>query len=102
MIGMKHHDPVHSLGEDRVNLVFLGRYGKAHAQEVRRIVERVLRVNERLPDRILVGHCGNRRQFGDHADRRNLTLPGIIDVKAVMVECRNTEYYHFSIKTRYK
>jgi hypothetical protein len=41
-----------------------------------RVVEVVLRINERLADRVLVGHGGERRHLGDHADRGDHALVG--------------------------
>ena len=86
MIGMQHHDPVHRLFQDRIYNIVLGRNGKAHVQEVAGIAQRVLRIDEGLPDRILVGHRGDGRQLGDHADRGNLALPGVGDVGRIVVE----------------
>jgi hypothetical protein len=80
VVGVQHHDAVHRLGKDRVHHIVLGRDGKAHVQEVARVIEAVLGVNEGLADGILVGHRGDGRQLGDHADRGNLALPGIVDV----------------------
>ena len=86
---MQHHDPVKRLGDDRVwDIIFAG-YGKAHVQKVGGIIEAVFRVNERLANRILIGHRCNGRQLGDHPDGGNFALPRITDVGAVMVERRH-------------
>ena len=53
----------------RVDRVGLARHRKAHLQEVGGVVEIVARVDERLADRILVGHRRDRRHLGDHAVR---------------------------------
>ena len=50
MIGMQDEDTIQSAGKHRIDLVFLARHRKAHTQEVRRIVEIVLRIDERLAD----------------------------------------------------
>ena len=55
---------------DRIDLVVLARHREAHVQEVLGVAQIVLRIDERLADRIFVGHRGDRRHFGDHADRR--------------------------------
>ncbi|MGO7785734.1 hypothetical protein ACC717_37730, partial [Rhizobium ruizarguesonis] len=39
----------------RIDHIFLARHGKAHAKEVRGVVEVVLRINEGLADMVLVG-----------------------------------------------
>jgi hypothetical protein len=85
VIGMQHHDPVHGLGQNRVHHIVLCRNREAHVQEVPRVIQCVLWINEGLADRILVGHRRNRRQLGDHPDRRDLALPGIVDVGRVVV-----------------
>lgn len=86
MVRVQREDPVHRAAQDRVDLVILGRDAEAHAQEVGRIVQIVARIHEGLTHGVLVGHGGNRRHLGDQADRRDLALPGIRDVGAVVVE----------------
>src|SRR3546814_10425403 len=88
MVGMQDEDQVECLGDDRVDLVFLGRDGEAHAQEIRRIVEFVARIDEGLAGRILVGHRGDRRHLRDQAIRGDLAVPWLVDVGAVVVEGR--------------
>ena len=56
-------------GQDRIDDVVLGRDGEAHVEEVRRVVEVVPRIDERLADRILVGPGDDRRHLGDQPDR---------------------------------
>jgi hypothetical protein len=89
VIGVQREDPVHRAAEDRVHHVILGRDGKAHAQEVRRIIEIVARIDEGLADGILVGPGRDRRHLGDQADRGDLALPGIGDIGRVVVEGRH-------------
>ena len=89
VVGVQDEDPVHGARQDRVHHIFLAGHGKAHAQEVRRIGQRVLRVNEGLADVILVGHGGDGRQLGDHPVAGDLALARIIDVGRVMVEGRH-------------
>ena len=88
MVGVQDEDAIHGARQHRVRLVFLGRHRVAHAQEIGRIVEFVLRINERLADRIFVGHGGQRRHFRDHADRRDHALMRIGDVGGVVIERR--------------
>ena len=63
MIGMQDEDAVHRARENGIGLVLLARHRKAHAQEVGRVVELVLRIDERLADRIFVGHRGHASAF---------------------------------------
>ena len=88
VVGVQDEDAVHGAGEHRIGLVFLARHREAHAQEVRGVVERVLRINEGLADRIFVGHRRQRRHFGDHADRGDHALVRIGDVGGVVIEGR--------------
>src|SRR5215510_12581590 len=50
MVGVEDEDAVHGAREHRIRLEFLARYREAHAQEVGRVVEVVLRIDERLAD----------------------------------------------------
>ena len=88
MVGVQDEDAVHRTRQHRVRLVVLGRHCVAHAQEVGGVVEIVLRIHERLADRIFVSHGGERRHFRDHADRGDHALGRIRDVGGVVVECR--------------
>jgi hypothetical protein len=45
-------------------------------------------MDERLPHRIFVGHGGDCRHLGEHADACNLALPGIADIGGVVIERR--------------
>ena len=67
VVGMQDEDAVERLGEHRVDLVGLARHREAHLQEVRRVVEIVARIDERLADRVLVSHRRDGRHLGDHA-----------------------------------
>ena len=86
MIGMQHHDAVHCRGEHRVDDIVLGWNREAHVHEVAGITEAVLRIDEGLANRILIRHCRNGRQLGDHPDCRHFALPFIIDVQRVVVK----------------
>ena len=88
VIGMQREDAVHGAGQNRIGLVGFARHRKAHAQEVRGVVERVVRIHEGLADRIFVGHRRQRRHFGDHADRGDHPLRRIGDIGGVVVERR--------------
>ena len=86
MVGVENEDLVHGAGEHRIDLVFLAWHRKAHVEEVRRIGEAVLGINERLSNRIFKCHGGDGRQLGDHPSRGDLTLLGIADIGRVVVE----------------
>ena len=88
MIGVQGEDAVHGAGQHRIGLVFFARHREAHAQEVRGVIELVVRIDERLADRIFVRHRGQRRHFGDHADRGDHALGRIGDVGGVVIERR--------------
>ena len=88
MVGVQNEDAVHRAGEDSVGLVLLARHRKAHAQEIRRVIEIILRIDEGLTDGIFVGHGGDRRHLRDHADRGDHPLGRIGDVGGVVIERR--------------
>ncbi len=86
MVCMEDEDAIHGTGQNRVHLVLLAGYGEAHVQEVGGVIEIVLRINEGLADMVLVGHGGDRRHLGDHAQRSDHALVRIGDVGRVMIE----------------
>ena len=88
VIGVQREDAVHGARDDRIGLVLLARHRKAHAQEVRGVIELVVRIHERLADGIFVRHGGQRRHFRDHADRGDHALLRIGDVGGVVIERR--------------
>ena len=88
VVGVEDEDAVHGAREHRIDLILLAGHGKAHAQEVRRVVEIVLRVNEGLADMVLVGHGRDRRHLGDHAHRGDHALVRIGDVGGIVIEGR--------------
>ena len=89
VVGVQDEDAIHGARQHRVRLVLLGRHREAHAQEVGRVVEIVPRIDERLADRILVGHRGERRHLRDHAHRGDHALHRIGDVGRVVIERRH-------------
>ena len=88
VVGVEDEDAVERPRQHRVDLVVLARDREAHAQEIRGVVEIVLRIDERLADRVFERHRRERRHFRDHADRGDLALPGIGDVGRVVIEGR--------------
>ena len=89
MIRMQRENPVHRAGKDRVHMIGFRRHGETHMQEIRRIIQIIARIDERLANRIFIGHRGNRRHLGDQADRCHLALVFVVDIGAVVIECRH-------------
>ncbi len=77
MVCVQNEDAIHGTRENWIDFVFLAWNREAHVQKVRRVIEFIARIDERLPNRIFVGHGGDCRHLGDHADACNLALPGI-------------------------
>ena len=50
-----------------IDLIGLGRDAEGHAQEIAGVGQVVVRIDERLADRIFVGHRRDRRHLGDQA-----------------------------------
>ena len=76
VVGVQDEQQVHHLHELGVDLVVLGRDREHHVEEVRAVRERVLRVDERLADRLLVRegrdgpHLRHEARDGDVAHAR--------------------------------
>src|SRR5437867_2925514 len=64
VIRVQHQQQVERLGDDRVDLVRLGRHAEHHVQEVGRVAHVVERVDVWLPDALLVRPGGNGRHLG--------------------------------------
>ena len=88
VVGVQHEDAVERARHHRVDAEILARHAEAHAQEIGAVAEVVLRIQERLADRILVGHRRQRRHLGDHPHRGDFALARIVDVDRVVVEGR--------------
>ncbi len=88
VVGVQDEDAVERARDDRIDHVGLARHREAHLQEVRGVVEVVARIDERLADRILVGHRRDRRHLGDQAVAGDHALLGIVDVGEVVIEGR--------------
>jgi len=86
MVGVEDEYPPHRALDDRIDLIGLGRNAERHPEEVARVAQAVVRVEERLADRVFVRHRRNRRHFGDQPVRGDHPLLGIGDVRAVVVE----------------
>ena len=88
MVSVQDEDAVHGANQDFVDLVVFARRGEHHAHEVLGVREVVARVDVRLADRVLVRHGHQGGHLGDQANGRDLTVLGVIDVGAVVVESR--------------
>ncbi len=88
VVGVQDEDAVERPRQHRIDLIVLARHGEAHAQEVGRIIEVVLGINEGLADRIFIGHGGERRDLGDHARRGDHALDRVGDIGRVVIERR--------------
>ena len=88
VVGVQDEDAVERPGQHRIDLIVLARHREAHAQEVGRIIEVVLGINEGLADRIFIGHGGERRDLGDHARRGDHPLRRVGDIGRVVIERR--------------
>jgi hypothetical protein len=70
------------------HLVALRRHREHHREEVLDEIERVVGVQERLTDRLLVRVRGDGRQLRHQAQDREVHLVGVVGVVAVLVEGR--------------
>ena len=73
--------------------VGLARHGEEHVQQVAAVVEVVARIDERLPERVLVGGRGDGRELGDDAVGEDLAVPRVMDVHRVVIERRHRRHH---------
>ena len=85
MVGVQDQQQVQRPHDFRVHLVWLGREAERHPQEVLHQRQRVVRVEERLADRLLVGIGRDRRQLGQQPDRGQLDLRIVERVQRILV-----------------
>ena len=85
---MQDEDPAHRRLDDRIHLIRLGRDAEGHAQEIAGVAQAVVRVHERLAERVFVSHRRQRRHLRDQPMRGDHALLGIGDVRAVVIEGR--------------
>ena len=88
VVGVQDEQQVERLDQVGVEVVGLGREAERHPQEVLGQRQRVVRVEERLADALLVGVGRDRRQLGHQAHGRDLDLLLVERVEAVLVEGR--------------
>ncbi|MCY1527161.1 hypothetical protein D9M68_622190 [compost metagenome] len=88
VVGVQDEDAVQRAFDDFIDLVVFARRGEHHAQEVARVGQVILRIDEGLALRVLVGHRDQRRHLGDQADGRDVAMLRVRDVGRVVVERR--------------
>ena len=86
MIGVKDEDTIQRASKNRIDLIRLARHPEHHVEEVRRVVELVARIHERLADRIFEGSRRNRGHFRDHAKGGEIPLHRVADIDGVMIK----------------
>ena len=86
MVSMQDKDAVHGAFNHRVDHILFAGCAKHHAQEITRVTQVILRVHEWLTNAIFVGHGHQSWHLGNQADGRHVTMLGVVDVSAVMVE----------------
>ena len=85
MVGVQDEQQVQRPHHFRVHLIGLGGEPERHPQEVLDQGQRVVRVEERLPDRLLVGVGGDGRQLGQQPDGGQFNLLVIERVERILV-----------------
>jgi hypothetical protein len=88
VVGVQDEQLLQRVDGGGAHLVVLRRHREHHREEVLDEVERVVGVQERLTDRLLVAVRRDGRQLGHEPDDRELHLLGILRVVAVLVEGR--------------
>ena len=86
VVGVQHEQQVEGLDHVRVDVVFLGRHAEAQAEEVLHVVQRVVRVHERLAQRLLERVGGQHRQLAQQTHGGDVDLLRIVRVQGVRVE----------------
>ena len=89
VVGVQDQQLLQRVDDGGGDLIWLRRDREHHAQEVLDQVERVVGVQERLADRLLVRVRRDRRDLGDQPDDRLLDLFGVVRVFALLVERRH-------------
>ena len=89
VIGMHDQQQVQRLRRNPGSISYgSARHREHHVQEVLAVRQVVPRIDERLPDRLLVGVGGDRRQLGHQPMDRDLDLVRIVRVERVLIERR--------------
>ena len=86
MVRMNDEEQVQRFDEIRICLVRLAWNREHHVQEILAVVERVVRIDERLPESLLIAVRGNRWQFGKQSMDRLLYLFRVVGIEGVLIE----------------
>jgi len=82
---VQHEQTLERAADDRVHLVGLGVGAEVELEEVVDEAQRVVGVQERLADALLVRVRGHDRQLGEQANRRDLDLRRVLRTERVLV-----------------
>ena len=93
VIGVQDQQQVEDLHDVLVDLVRLGRNREHHVEEVRAVRQRVLRVDERLADRLLVGERGDGPHLRQQAGDGRLLLVLVLHVQRLRVEAGERQHH---------
>ena len=88
VVDMQDEDQVERFLGHRVDFIGLAGYRIHHFEQVARVAQRIVRIDLRFTDRVLVTAGGDRRHFRDQAMRRYLAMFDIADIGRVVVESR--------------
>ena len=88
MVTVQDEQQVQSANHCGVGDVFLSRNAEGHTKEVFGQTQRVVWVEHRLTDALLVGVSGDRGDLGQEANGRDLDLLLVKGIQAVLVERR--------------
>jgi hypothetical protein len=86
VVGVQDEEQVDRLVDHRIDAVGLARRREHHVQEVRDVGELVARIQEGLPDRVLVGVGRHRRHLRQQPVHRDLEVARIARVERIRVE----------------
>jgi hypothetical protein len=86
VVGVQDQQQIERLLDHRIDVVGLARRREHHVQEVRRVGELVLGIDDRLADRVLVRAGGHRAHLRDQPVHRDLDLALRARIERVGVE----------------
>ena len=90
VVSMQDEDAVQRAFDHGVHHVLFTGRGEHHVHEVASVAQVVLRVHVGLTCAVLVGHGHQGGQLGNQADSRDFAVFRIVDVRAVVVERRQS------------
>ena len=84
VVGVQDQQQVQGVDEIGVHLISFAGHGEHHVQEVLAVGQMVLRIDERLADRLLVAERRDGGHFGQHAVDGQLLLLGIARIERIL------------------